>query len=89
VWLLFHETFGLSSNPEIIRKVIPTFASDPGPKKSGVLYRKPNVHAIRKLGFFDWNSTCVKLENWSYILELDVHRIKKPMEKYGAHIVTI
>jgi hypothetical protein len=31
----------------------------------------------------------VKLENWGYLLELDVHGIQKPMEKVGAHIVTI
>jgi hypothetical protein len=36
-WFLFQETFSLGSNPAIIRKVIPAFASDPGPKKTGVL----------------------------------------------------
>jgi hypothetical protein len=28
-----YKTFGLASNPPIIRKIIPTFAFDPGPKK--------------------------------------------------------
>jgi hypothetical protein len=32
-YTLSYKTFGLASNPPIIRKIIPTFASDPGPKK--------------------------------------------------------
>ncbi len=46
------------------------------------------MHAIRKLGFFDWNLTCVKLENWGYLLELNVHGIKKPMNQNMEHTLS-
>lgn len=40
----------LAPQPRIIRKVIPTFASNPGPKKSGVLYRNLMCMQLENLG---------------------------------------